>query len=112
MPGDSATATLTLASLFAGDRSNSLPLTIAVHVADPAAIGCKTIVKVRLALGAREPNCADQRPDCAWTADDPGRPCTERTWDAAESGNWNFTPVAVEGPRLLTVPVKVSLFPT
>src|SRR5271166_3989071 len=55
MPGDAATATFTVAWLFAGDRSNSSPVTLAVQVAGPATIGCKMMVRVVLAPPRESP---------------------------------------------------------
>src|SRR5271157_93684 len=79
MPGDSATAILTQAWLFAGDRSNSSPVTLAVQVAGPATIGCKMMVRVVLTPTASEPSWASNAPAWTWTVGDLGTPATETT---------------------------------
>ncbi len=79
MPGDAATATLTAAWLFAGDRSNSSPVTLAVQVAGPCDHRLQDDGQGRAGTTAREPNWASNTPAWTWTVGDPWTPATETT---------------------------------
>src|SRR6266571_3109639 len=98
------------AELFAGSRSDSLAMTVAVLRRFPSKVGAATIVAEAPPLTGRLPTFHATSP--------PAEPAME-PWDNEADTKLTpagrtfvtMTPVAAEGPRLATVIVLVMLVP-